>query len=54
MIGISMYYVAYIVATLCTKDDMKVITLIIYLNIVNDIIILATLLLYTYTIILLR
>ena len=54
MIVITVYYVTYVVVTCMMQDQMKVLDLMIYLNICNDVIILAACILYTYTICLLR
>lgn len=54
MVFIIVYFFAYLIATICVKDDHKVMKLIMYLTVMNNVIILGTLFLYTYSIILLR
>ena len=54
MVFIIVYFFAYLVASICVKDDMKVMKLIMALTVVNNVLILGTLCLYTYSIILLK
>ena len=54
MVFIIVYFFAYMIASICVKDDMKVMKLILALTIVNNALILGTLFLYTYSILLLR
>ena len=54
LIGISIYFILFLIATVIVNDDMQVIPLIITLNVANDVIILTALVLYSFTIILLR
>ena len=54
MVFMVVYFFAYLISTICVKDDMKVMSLIMALTIINNVLILGTLILYTYSIILLR
>ena len=54
MVFMLVYFVAYLIASICVRDDLKVMRLIFALTVINNVLILGTLFLYTYSIILLR
>ena len=54
MIGITVYFIIYVLLTTYYDDQAKVVRLMVGLNICNDIIILSALVLYSYTIVILR
>ena len=54
ILTLTVYFISYLALTAVLRDDDKIVTFMIILNVINDLIILAALILYTYTIFLLK